>query len=1155
MNNLRYNLLFLTALLALLVVISYAHESYIEKEAFDEIARQHEVNLHEIKTDISNRLNDSLNTLYFLYSTPPISGLVRASNDPEGIDRLDNTSFEGWRSRLETIFTAFLKNNEQYSQARVIYADSGKEFIRVDKVRNDVRIIRGKMLQDKSQRDYFVNAKELKREQLYITPINLNREHGELSIPYQPTIRFILPVFSEDGELFAFLVINKRLSSMFASAEEFIPSGQQLVYTDSEGYFLQHFDSDLFFSRDLAPEKKFDTVYEQTELLPDKLSRVASSTGQATLYYVSSDTLIVPSSHHAYTLTLSIFSDNAFLASFLWERRVTFYSATGIVLLIFLLALSMLNRSAARSRKLAIARAESQAVVTGATDAIITLDKHGAITSCNFAAEKMLGYDKEQLIGNKLTEYFNPHSDKPIERILSEQVADTDIVWQNAQKHCHYHCSKSTIKQSGVVSALALFFRDTTLETLAKRETENINQLLESKIAKRTKELELARNQAVESSKIKSQFISNISHEMRTPLNGIFGALTMLHRQTLRPETKKFVEMAEISASNLNVLINDILDLSKIEAGKLDLDSKQFNPLALINDQVTTQSVKAIEKGLDIYLDTSALNFRVFRSDPHRLAQVLNNILNNAIKFTESGSVTVEARSIIDGDTGTLVITVTDTGIGIAKEQLPKLFAAFQQADSDITSRFGGTGLGLLICKQLIQLLGGDISLESEIDKGTRITITLSSDDWETFSKEELQRLSGQQVGIYTGNERSAEILANIVTSLSGVPMRIPFKEPIAVNEVLPGSIILDAPQHDILRLSAFFAGQSVQPKLFVLKTFTQDYTIDYPNIQYLNKPLLRNEFLAKFIDERSDNTELSSGTYHRRQSDQHSRTTINSDDIHGKVLLVVDDNDINLEVASSLLSDLPLKIHTAKTGEEAIELIKSLASDNIQINTILMDCNMPGIDGYDATSLIREGGAGEYAKYVPIVAMTANALQGEKEKCLRVGMNDFITKPLAPDEFVHKTVSWLLADNSASLPKSNHLSSPMKNNNDTSTPSIIPESTMPDALDLPVWNKSAALGRLMNNEALLNKLIEMFLKTSDGLFNELAQAVMSHDYETVRQRSHKLKGQTAELGAEQLYETMKMLEQKAKEQSPEITGLHESAKQQFDELKHHLPD
>ncbi len=1155
MNNLKYNLLLWVALLALLSVISYVHESYIEQEAFTEISRQHEVNLHEIKTDISNRLNDSLNTLYFLYSTPPISGLVRAAKDPEGIDRQDNTSFDGWRSRLETIFTAFLKNNEQYSQARVIYADSGKEFIRVDKVRGDVRVIHGKMLQDKSQRDYFINAKELKREQLYITPINLNREFGELSIPYQPTIRFILPIFSEEGELFAFLAINKRLSYLFASAEEFIPSGQQLVYTDSEGYFLQHFDPALFFSRDLAPEKRFDSVYEQTTLIPGKLNRVAPKSRQTTHYYVSSDTLIVPSSHHAYNLTLSIFSDDAFIASFLWERRLTFYSATGVVLVIFLLAMSMLNRSAARSRKLAAARAESQAVVTGATDAIITLDKHGAITSCNFTAEKMLGYDKEQLIGETLTDYFNTYSDIPIEHILSEHITDTDIVWHNAEQPCHYHCSKSTIKQSGVVSALALFFRDTTLETLAKQEAANINLVLESKIAKRTEELELARNQAVESSKIKSQFISNISHEMRTPLNGILGALTMLHRQKLQPETEKFIDMAEISASNLNVLINDILDLSKIEAGKLDLDSKLFNPMVLINNQVTTHAVKAIEKGLDIYLDTSALNFRMFRSDPHRFTQVLNNILNNAIKFTESGAVTVEASSVIDGSTGTLVITVTDTGIGIAKKHLPKLFAAFQQADSNITSRFGGTGLGLLICKQLVQLLDGDISLESELDKGTRVTITLSSDEWETYSDEEVKRLHGQQVAICTDNQRSEKIIANIVASLDGVPVPISIGAAIEMSEPFPESVIVDAPLKDILRLSAFFAEQTVQPKLFVLKTFTQCYQIDYPNIQYLNKPLLRNEFLAKLIDQRSENTGLPANLYSRRHSDSNSATEVDINSINGKTLLIVDDNDINLEVAASLLSDFPLKIYTAKTGVQAIERIKSLASDNIQVDTILMDCNMPELDGYQATSLIREGGAGEYAKHAPIVAMTANALQGEKEKCLRVGMNDFITKPLVPDEFISKTIEWLQSDDLSHIPECKLRQSLIPPPNESASQSTQPESTMPDSPDVPVWNKSAALGRLMNNETLLNKLIEMFLKSADALFSELTEAVLSHDYETVRQRSHKLKGQTAELGAEQLYETMKTLEQKAKEQSPEITRLHESAKQQFDELKHHLPN
>lgn len=1145
MSSVKYNSMWLLALVALITSVSYMHERYIEREAFTDLAMQHQVNLREIKSDITSRLNDSVNAIYFLYSTPPISGLVRAAEDPERIDRHDNTSFDGWRNRLETIFVAFLKNNEQYSQARLIYADSGEEFIRVDRVRGEVRPVSTHMLQNKSARNYITKASDLKREQLYISNVNLNREHEEISLPYQPTVRFILPVYSEQGKLFAFLVLNKNLNVLFSSAEEFIVPGQRLVYSDADGFFLNHFNQSLYFTKDLAPEKTYNAVYTDSVLLPNKLSLVTNKADPSEQFYVSSESIMVPSGHEAYPLTISIFSDNAWLSSFLWDRRLTFYSGTGLILLIFLLALMILNRSASKNRKLAEARAEAQAVVTGASDAILTLDSNGAITSCNFAAEKMFGTDKGQLVGETLHDYFNPFTETPIEVILNNEDTDIDIVWRKQQEDIHYHCSKCVIKQTKGVSALALFFRDITQDIRAKEEAANINQILESKIAQRTQELELARNEAVESSKVKSQFISNISHEMRTPLNGILGALTMLQRQKLQPETSKFINMAAISASNLTTLINDILDLSKIEAGKLDLESKSFNPESLVNSQIIPHAMKAAEKGLEFYLDTSAMRFREFNSDPHRIAQILNNIIGNAIKFTESGSVTVTVTSKTTNHNGLFSISVTDTGIGIEKSKIPRLFNAFQQASSQISTRYGGTGLGLMICKQLVNLLGGNIALSSAQHKGTTVDITLPSSDWAEFDSAELTLFRGAVFGIFASSTLSASIIAKTVQSLEGTSRILSIDEIPTTADNLPANIIIDLPLTQAEELCHQLLALKASVQLFVLRQFTQPADMQSESINYLTKPLMRNELIAKVLKV----PELQTGVgyddgYHSRADDiklQDENLRI----LATKTLLIVDDNDINLEVAASLLSGLPINVITASSGEDAIALLSSFKHSGKAVHAILMDCNMPGISGYQTTELIRQGNAGEKVATIPIIAMTANALKGEKDKCLSVGMNDFITKPLDPNEFVKLTVAWLLKyDNSCMYPPSITESHSTKSESDTS-------QTAPESSSL--WNKEEALSRLMNNEALLNKLVSLFLANADTLFNELSEAIQHRDFETIRQRSHKLKGQTAELGAEQFCTTLKTLEELAKSANPDVIELLNTAQQHFNDLVLHL--
>ena len=258
-----------------------------------------------------------------------------------------------------------------------------------------------------------------------------------------------------------------------------------------------------------------------------------------------------------------------------------------------------------------------------------------------------------------------------------------------------------------------------------------------------------ARDEAQEASQVKSAFISSISHEMRTPLNGIIGSLNLLKRQPLSAKAEQLASMMDVSCNNLSVLINDILDMSKIEAGKLDLNVQAFNPVQLIETLSSSLAVRAHNKDLEFLVDTTELKAEALVSDPHRVSQIISNLVNNAIKFTERGHVALTASlTRNDKDTAQLNVTITDTGIGIAKEHQSKLFTAFTQADASVATRFGGTGLGLSICKQLSVLLGGDINFSSTQGQGSSFSFWISVDDVTSADSQQNLALSNQMDGL-----------------------------------------------------------------------------------------------------------------------------------------------------------------------------------------------------------------------------------------------------------------------------------------------------------------------------------------------------------------------------------------------------------------------
>ena len=768
---------------------------------------------------------------------------------------------------------------------------------------------------------------------------------------------------------------------------------------------------------------------------------------------------------------------------------------------------------------------QRSAAMKASMDGIVILDQRGQVVYLNDSHAAIYGYDDpSELLGKSWETHYGEEERRRFRHGIMPTLERTGR-WRGEAVGTRRDGSTfpqevSLARIDGV--GLVCVVRDITER-----------KLIEAELAQ-------ARDAALESARAKSKFLANMSHEIRTPMNGVVGMTGLLLKTRLSAQQREFAEAIRASADSLLTIINDILDLSKIEAGKLQFETLDFDLRATVEGAVGLLAGQAQAKGVEmaslVYGDVPT----ALRGDPGRLRQVLSNLISNSVKFTERGEVVVRVSKECEAASHvSLRFEVSDTGIGIPVERQRRLFQPFTQASDSTTSKYGGTGLSLAISKQLVEYMGGEMGVESAPGRGSTFHFTARFEKQRVTAAPALPaELRGARVLVVDDNETGREILHHQLTSRGlragcaggGAEALAMLRGAAAAGGPYDLAIIdMQMPEMDGLTLARAIRSEPAAAAIKLLMLGSLADGADVAAVRgagvaaYLAKPVKESQLFDCLAGVMTRGAGAAAGPW--EPADQscapsdHPALPPGRGRGRGARVLVAEDKIVNQKVVSYQLQMLGHSADVVSNGREALE-----ALERAQYDIVLMDCQMPEVDGYEATAEIRrrEGAS----KHTPIIAMTAYAFESDRKKCMAAGMDDYICKPASPETLEAVIARW------AAAPRP-----------------VPPESSIEGIID-PAALAGFRSGARERGDDRLTELVGLFLSDAQSLLGSLRGAAAEGDAEALRRTAHALKGSSSVLGIRTMAALSQELEQASGGPAPVVNALLARMEEEFGRIR-----